>query len=64
MTSNAGTITAAPPRPETWLARAREVGGDLLLAGLLVTGVPLAVVIVTMPVIWLVRTLVATLAGS
>jgi hypothetical protein len=57
-------VIAAPRQPETWIARAGAVLGDLLFAVFIVLAVPLALVLALQPVAWLVRALVATVGGG
>jgi hypothetical protein len=56
-------VLVAPRRPETWIAKAGSALGNLALAILIVTVVPLALILVPLSVIWIVRALV-TIAGG
>ncbi|HVQ13756.1 MAG TPA: hypothetical protein VMS40_09200 [Vicinamibacterales bacterium] len=59
-----GQLISAPRQPETWLGKAGAVLGDVVIAVLIVTMVPLTLIVIVEAVGWLVRAVVAAAVGA
>jgi hypothetical protein len=58
------TVTTAARQPETWFVKAGAVLGDVVIAVLLVTIVPLTLIVIVEAVGWLVRAVVGAAGGA